>query len=417
MDSGKLDPNWKKIGVEFDELNDIKICEKYIPKQTNQQNQRNNNKNLIKKFNVLIENQFRLHTDTSQLGKSIHRIKSDDIISITTKLHGTSGISSNILCKRKLNIFEKILKNIGIKIQDTEYKNIWSSRKVIKNQYIYNEKNKLPFNIRFRDLRLDLKKELVKKFYIEKYNKDISENLYRKIFPEDNIDTKKYTNISFFENFIDLKNIKKFVKNYFDKNLINHFYSEDIWSLANNKLKDFLFKGLTFYYEIVGYLPETGKNIQKNYDYGCKEKEFDIYIYRITYTNIDGKVFEWSMRQVQEFCRMNGLKVVPLLYYGYVENLFKELWLKYYGDKEKYKKIKRKYGVKKFDSGLLLDLLKHEYLEKDSSLNIKPMPEEGVVVRIEKNDLEVYKLKSFRFLELETKELDIGESNIEDLSE
>lgn len=332
MDSGKLDLNWKKIGTEFDELNDIKICEKYIPKQFNlpsQGNGKQRNKNLVKKFNVLIDNQFRLHSDTSQLGKSIHRIKQDDIISITTKLHGTSGVSSLILCKRKLNLLEKFLIKLGIKIQDTEYKNIWSSRKVIKNQYVYPKNEK-----------------------------------------------------------------------------IKHFYSEDIWSLANNRLKDYLQKGLTFYYEIVGYLPYSSGYIQKGYDYGCKEKEFDIYIYRITYTNTDGKVFEWSMYQIQEFCKMNRLKAVPLLYYGYAKNLFNISFLRSFDEEEDREEWQRHF----------LNKLKEEYLEKDSELNIKPMPEEGIVVRIEKNDLESYKLKSFRFFEYSTKLNDENYIDIEDIN-
>ena len=30
---------------------------------------------------------------------------------------------------------------------------------------------------------------------------------------------------------------------------------------------------------------------------------FDIVVYRITYTNVDGKVFEFSTQQVKEFCK------------------------------------------------------------------------------------------------------------------
>lgn len=30
---------------------------------------------------------------------------------------------------------------------------------------------------------------------------------------------------------------------------------------------------------------------------------FDIIVYRITYTNVDGKVFEFSTQQVKEFCK------------------------------------------------------------------------------------------------------------------
>ena len=41
------------------------------------------------------------------------------------------------------------------------------------------------------------------------------------------------------------------------------------------------------------------------------------------------------------------------------------------------------------------------------------IPSEGIVVRIEKNDFEAYKLKSISFLEYETKQLDKGVDDIE----
>lgn len=41
----------------------------------------------------------------------------------------------------------------------------------------------------------------------------------------------------------------------------------DIWNIAHEVIKPHLSKGLTVYYEIVGFLP-TGGYIQKGYDYG-----------------------------------------------------------------------------------------------------------------------------------------------------
>ena len=42
-----------------------------------------------------------------------------------------------------------------------------------------------------------------------------------------------------------------------------HYYKEDIWGIAHEELKPFLQKGMTFYYEIVGFLPNGG-SIQKD---------------------------------------------------------------------------------------------------------------------------------------------------------
>lgn len=49
---------------------------------------------------------------------------------------------------------------------------------------------------------------------------------------------------------------------------------------------------------------------------------FDIIVYRITYTNVDGKVFEFSTQQVKEFCKKYSLHSVKELYYGRAETSF-----------------------------------------------------------------------------------------------
>lgn len=156
----------ENIGTEFDHINGIKICEKYIVKQNNipgmggKQNKLNKR---LKKFDRLIDGVFKFHISTPHLGKEIFRLKPNDIISITGKLDGTSGISSYILCKRKLNIIEKFLKLIGIKIQETEYDYIYSSRTCIKNNYLYDKEQKHYYN---EDLWESATKEL--KDYLQK---------------------------------------------------------------------------------------------------------------------------------------------------------------------------------------------------------------------------------------------------------
>ena len=60
----------------------------------------------------------------------------EDEVTISVKVHGTSAIFANILCNRKLSVWEKIKKFFGFKVQETEYGNVYSSRSVIKNQYI-----------------------------------------------------------------------------------------------------------------------------------------------------------------------------------------------------------------------------------------------------------------------------------------
>lgn len=84
----------------------------------------------------MIDGQFHFHIDTPQLKKLVKDISPEDYISITKKYHGTSAVVSKILCKKKLNWFEKLLKRVGINVVDTDYDLVYSSRRVIKNSDI-----------------------------------------------------------------------------------------------------------------------------------------------------------------------------------------------------------------------------------------------------------------------------------------
>jgi len=183
-----------------------------------------------------------------------------------------------------------------------------------------------------------------------------------------------------------------------------HFYDANIWEITHNELKDFLQKGMTFYYEVVGFMP-GGAAIQKDYDYGCEPGTYKIFIYRITHTNTDGKVFEFSARQVQDFCTKNGLNAVPQLYYGYAKDLFTTL----YHLVEEPELWPQQGWIEEFHKEL-----KQVFNDHDCHMCINKVPEEGVVIRIEALDFEAYKQKSNLFYERETKLLDQGIADIED---
>lgn len=309
-----------KVGDTFDEIEGVEICRKYtvnLRQKGSGLGGGRSGRGKVARETKLIDNQFRFHDDTSMLFRNLHKFNPDSIISITYKLHGTSGISSKILCKKPLAWYEKILKKLGVNIVDTAYDYIYSSRKVIKNA-------------------------------------ELNPNT-------------------------------------------NHFYNEDIWGLAHNKVKDFLQNGMTLYYEIVGFLPYSGGYIQKEYDYGCNSKEFAVYIYRITYTNVDGKVVEYSAKQVQEWCNKNGLNTVHELFYGKASELLSD----------------NRLNIKTWRNRFL-QIIKDRYNEKECFMCVNKLPEEGVVIRVEGLDFEAYKQKSTAFYERETAQLDKGENNIED---
>lgn len=311
-----------QVGTEFNYIGSHELVTKYIPRGARTPGEPGSKKDRTKAkpTTLLIEGQFRFHEDTPQLGKNMHKISPDDIITITNKLHGTSFVSSNILCKRKLSVVERIAKWFGAKVQEEEYKNIYSSRKVVKN------------------------------------------------------DPAKFQN--------------------------RHYYSYDLWGDINEEVKDLLPKGVTIYGECVGFTKDGGY-IQKGYDYGCSQSPYNdvdhnnkIFIYRATYTNVDGKVFEYTWQQVKNFCEKYGLNHVPELYHGKAKNLFP---------------ISEEFHFQEN----FFERLKENYLEKDCDMCTNKVPAEGITVRVDNGEWDIYKLKSFRFLEKESKDLDKGEVDIE----
>lgn len=77
------------IGDEFDELNGVNICSKYVVKKSKEQGLGNKQKKgRNPKVSKLIDGQFNFHQDTSMMYKNMHKIKPDSLLSITYKLHG-----------------------------------------------------------------------------------------------------------------------------------------------------------------------------------------------------------------------------------------------------------------------------------------------------------------------------------------
>lgn len=191
------------------------------------------------------------------------------------------------------------------------------------------------------------------------------------------------------------------------------FYGEgggDVWQIAFEQIKPYLIKGMTIYAEIVGYLP-NGKGVQKNYDYGCElpkandeytyGKHYKVLVYRITLTNPDGIVHEFSAREVRQWCEAKGLLHATERYYGYARDLYPDI-------------VQDEKWSENFMERLAND--ERFYMEKNSPDCNNKVPHEGVVIKKEDMRSRAWKLKCFAFLNKEQTELDKGEENIEDLS-
>ena len=316
-------PNVKTLtdeGIYFDTLNGKLVVQKYVPvikEGTPRSNKVKYSKTKYKNSSKLIDNQVNLHVKTTNLLKVVNKLNPNDDVSITYKTHGTSFWVGNVLTKRKLKWYDKLLIKLGVKVQTTEYGIMYGSRRVIKS-----------------------------------------------------------------------KNHDQEPKN-------------DIWFDIQCRLKNFIPKGFTFYGEAIGYNPcKFSTYIQKDYDYGCNPGEYKLELYRVTYTDEDGKVYELNYQQIEELCSTIPEDVIKPSYlffrgklkqFGGSANLYYNNYLlnksfnEYFNEKDEFD----------IDTwrNLLVDDLKKRFLEKDCFMCNNNVPEEGVVLRKENLLYKSVKLK------------------------
>ena len=134
-------------GEDFDEINGERFVQVYVPPMKGQQEKGSRAEKLKKKldrFKMLIEGSFRLHYDTQMWAKNVHQFTPEDEVDITVKVHGTSAIYANILTNVPTNWFKRMWRKYVSHIPeyDQAYNLVYSSRTVIKNEFI--NKNQRP---------------------------------------------------------------------------------------------------------------------------------------------------------------------------------------------------------------------------------------------------------------------------------
>lgn len=166
-----------------------------------------------------------------------------------------------------------------------------------------------------------------------------------------------------------------------------HFYGFDLWTREGEKLRGILPQGVIVYGELVGWA-EKGSAIQRGYDYGIPDGECELYVYRVSRISPDGFLSDLSWDQVVAFCQDRGLKHVPELWRGphYL-----------------------------FDPDAWLDIRFRDAGYSECLPLAKKLVDEGVVIRVADGAAvpALYKIKSAKFLEHETKMLDADECDLE----
>jgi hypothetical protein len=231
-------------GFEFDEWKGIPICSKYVNPQTLKIARENQGKKTRTAKKSIM---FKEHFDTAHFGKHLHEYEFDQTLVITEKLHGTSGRIGHVQLERDLNWKDKLAKLIGVKIQESEWKYMNGTRRVVLS-----ESKGTQFHdptIRDKAMKLfegNLRKGETAFFEIVGY-----ESTGASIMPS--VDTTKMGD-------------KEFTKTY-------------------------------------------GKSMA--YSYGCEPTESAVYVYRMTLTDEDGHTIDYAWDDVVKRCNEIGVNHVP----------------------------------------------------------------------------------------------------------
>lgn len=281
------------IGDTVTTLNGHEICKKYIP--IRKHHSVDNKVNKIRKKKVPIAPLFVEHADTEQLAYNMNAFKNGDLVEITLKMHGTSGRTGYL--PRLVDIVPTNVLAVFCEIKDRERK----LNKLQKAMIAYFDKHSKP-----------------------KYDWGLVSGTRRTVL--DSFDGGFYGSNEFRE---------KHEKTFEGK----------------------LHKNETVYYEIVGFTDDgtpimpkasnkklNNKEFIKQYgeetvfSYGCDpdNKKSDLYVYRMTTTNEDGDVVEYTPEFMRYRCEQIGVKCVPLLWRGFIPEevnpgeYIKEIAEKYY---------------------------------------------------------------------------------------
>jgi len=364
------DSNGNFVPFDFDTVNGKLFIKAYVPKinpcRSGGGSGGGKKKDKSKKFDRMIEGEWAFHYDTNQLNSNMWRLSPEDVVYISTKVHGTSICLGNILVKKPtlLNKFRDFL-------------NSFKDKKISKyeRQLKRTEDDLLKLELQKKIAVVDNRK--IRKFDTEYYNVYSSRTV---------------------------------IKNqYINKQVNSGFYSTDIWGEYNEMLKGKIPQNVSIYGEIVGYLTGSSKMIQKNYDYGCEVGENKLMIYRVNEKLEDGTHKEYEIDEVIEFTKQ------LVAQYPEIESRILPYTLLFHGKlSDLYPQVDR---ANHWNENILEELKndkEHFGMELDEPMCKNKVPREGICLRIANDPVkECFKLKCLYFLGKEAANIDKGEVDIE----
>lgn len=261
------------VGDPITVLNGHEICQKYIPRRQHRQGGYSEG-NKTRKHKVPVAPLFMEHADTEQLAYNLGAFKSGDEIEITLKMHGTSQRTGYLptLKGYKRTLWDRITRKEGTPIYD--WGGVSGTRRVVLENYdggFYG-------NNAFR----------------EQHSKIFEGKLQKG-------ETVYYEVVGFTDTGAPIMascNNKKLN----DKEFIKQYGEETVFSYGC----------VPFTPQLI--LAEPGIKIEQ----GPSGPQSDIYVYRMTMTNEDGYVVEYTPDFMRYRCEQMGVKTVPVLWKGVI---------------------------------------------------------------------------------------------------
>lgn len=266
-----------EIGDKIEILNGHEICRKYIPKVQNRQGHVSEG-NHTRKHSVPIAPLFVEHADTEQLAYNLEAFKPGDMIEITLKMHGTSGRTGYLpkFQGYKRTFWDKIFRREGIPIYGWGY--VTGTRRVVINDF--NDGGGFYGDNAFREPHA--------RFFEGKLHK--GEIVYYEI-------------VGFTDSGVPIMPI-----------------------VSNSKISDKEFSKQYGPVTVFSYGCEPdGKKMMHGTDergdfmLPVEVPQSDMYVYRMTMTNEDGDVVEYTPDFMRYRCEQMGVKCVMPFYRGYID--------------------------------------------------------------------------------------------------
>ena len=286
-------------GDRIDNFNGHEICCKYVPRSDVKRGHVSNG-NKTRKKHAPISPLFTEHADTEQLAYNLCAFKPGDEIEITLKMHGTSQRTAH------LPVF---------KCYESPFP--WA-RRVLKNVDPNKKMGRITKKI--YDAAMNTANPVYDWGYVSGTRRTVLENFEGGYYGSNEF---REAHSKFFEG-----KLWKGEEVYYEVVGFTHTCAPIMASCDNNKLND------------KEFVKQYGKTT--TFSYGCKPRErvvegyndsrpgyqdvyhsyiipqSDIYVYRMTMTNEDGDVVEYTPDFMRYRCEQMGVKTVPVMWKGVI---------------------------------------------------------------------------------------------------